>query len=175
MNKEELKKWFINKYNSCYPIIHEDYPKSIFMFYDPQFIRQKKLSRILGEEIEIEYPIKPNGICLFELDYENGCFCMNYDEITKNLYNNYLTNWLDVKEFISVWLQNNTKMKVDTKLKVLLTLFHYLQLKDDTKLKVLTPLCITTTSSELLKDDTSMKDVEKICLEGLQTTNVEPK
>ena len=66
MNKEEITKWFWNKFYSCYPAKHQDYPHKIFMFYDEGFIRQKKLSRIVGEPIE--YPSKINGICLFEQD-----------------------------------------------------------------------------------------------------------
>jgi len=33
MTKEELSKWFWNKFNSCYPVIHENFTKSIFMYY----------------------------------------------------------------------------------------------------------------------------------------------
>jgi hypothetical protein len=44
MVKEELSKWFWDKFNSCYPVVHEDYPKIIFMFYDENFLRQKKLA-----------------------------------------------------------------------------------------------------------------------------------
>ena len=90
MTKEELNIWFRNKFNNCYPVTHDDYPESIFMFYDPLFIRQKKLSRIVGEEIE--YPSKPTGICLFEQDHKNGWFRMNYDEITSFFYKNYCHN-----------------------------------------------------------------------------------
>ena len=72
MTKEELSKWFLNKFNSCYPVIHKDYPEIIFMFYDEQFLRQKKLSRVLDEELI--YPSTVKGKCLFKLDYENGYF-----------------------------------------------------------------------------------------------------
>jgi hypothetical protein len=44
MSKEELIKWFWNKFKSCYPVYHEKYPDSIFIFYDEQFLRQKKLA-----------------------------------------------------------------------------------------------------------------------------------
>ena len=76
MNKEELKNWFWNKFNNCYPVMHKNYPKSIFMFYDPMFVRQKKLCRITGEELS--YPTDVKGICLFEQDYKNGYLYMNY-------------------------------------------------------------------------------------------------
>ena len=80
MTKNELNIWFRNKFNNCYPVIHDDYPESIFMYYEPQFIRQKKMSRILGETLE--NPEKPSGICLFEQDHKNGYLYMDHDEIT---------------------------------------------------------------------------------------------
>ena len=135
MTKEEIQIWFRNKFNSCYGVVHDDYPESIFMYYDPQFIRQKKLSRIVGEEIE--YPIKPTGICLFEQDYKNGYLFMNYDEITSFFYENYSNNWLEIKELISTMLKDDSKLQI-------LTPNHYnevkkLMLKDDSKLQILTP------------------------------------
>ena len=135
MTKEELKIWFWNKYNNCYPVVHEDYPKSIFMYYDEQFIRQKKLSRIVGEEIE--YPEKVIGTCLFEQDYKNGWFNIDYNEITSFFYKNYSYKWFEVKELIHVWLKEDTKLKVLTP--VTLSVRIILVLKEDTKLKVLTP------------------------------------
>ena len=112
MTKEEIQIWFRNKFNSCYGVLHEDFPESIFMYYDPQFIRQKKLSRIVGEEIE--YPIKPTGICLFEQDYKNGYLWMNYGEITSFFYKNYSPDWLEVKELISDMLKEYSKLQVLT-------------------------------------------------------------
>ena len=102
MTKEEIQIWFRNKFNSCYVVVHEDYPENIFMYYDPQFIRQKKLSRIVGEEIE--YPSKLTGICLFGQDYKNGYLFMN-DEITSFFYKNYSNNWSDIKELIQDMLK----------------------------------------------------------------------
>ena len=90
MSREELSKWFWNKFNSCYPVKHENFPESIFMFYDEnflrQFLRQKKLARVLNEEIV--YPKEIVGKCLFELDYKNRFFYYDYDEIWNFLYYN---------------------------------------------------------------------------------------
>ena len=84
MTKEELSKWFWDKFNSCYPVKHEDYPESIFMFYDEQFFRQKKLARVLNEDLV--YPSKVTGKCLFRLDYKNNFLWCNYDEIWSFFY-----------------------------------------------------------------------------------------
>jgi hypothetical protein len=31
MTKEKISKWFWNKFNSCYTVVHSDYPKNIKM------------------------------------------------------------------------------------------------------------------------------------------------
>jgi len=170
MDKVELNIWFRNKFNNCYYVIHDDYPENIFMYYDPQFIRQKKMSRILGEDIE--YPEKVTGICLFEQDYKNGYLNMDYDKISSFFYENYSTNWS-----IHGWLVEDTKLKVltpgtgtkilsnklveDTKLKVLTPELNKSltssSLKEDTKLKVLTPMMTRTQRYMWLKEDTKLK------------------
>ena len=135
MNKQEITKWFKNKFDNCYWVTNENYPDSIFMYYDEQFIRQKKLSRVLGEEIE--YPEKPSGKLLFEQDYKNEYFWINYDEITSFFYSNYSNSWLDVREIISDRLKEASKMKVLTPL-IYADVFEP-ELKEDSKTKVLTP------------------------------------
>jgi len=107
MNKEELSKWFWNKFNSCYPVQHEDFTESIFMFYDEQFLRQKKLSRVLNENVI--YPSDVKGICLFQKDYKNGWFICNYDEIWSFLYNNYSSEYSDVQSLITNLLEEHDK------------------------------------------------------------------
>ena len=109
MNKEELKIWFWKKFDSCYPVTHVDYPKSIFYYYDKQYLRQKKLSRITGEALE--YPSAVQGICLFEQDEKNGYLWINYYEIWSFFESNYSSNYADIKELISVWLKETTKLK----------------------------------------------------------------
>ena len=112
MTKEELSKWFWNKYNSCYPVVHEDYPESIFMIYDEQFIRQKKLARVLNEEIS--YPIEIKGTWLFEQDYKNGWFWCDQDEIWSFFENNYSANYTDIQSFIKSLLEEHNKLSVFT-------------------------------------------------------------
>ena len=103
------------------------------MYYDTQFIRQKKLSRIVGEEIE--YPIRPTGICLFEQDYKNGYLYIDYVEITSFFYKNYSSKWSDIKELIQGWLKEDSKLLTP----VFLSFSNIMSLKEDSKLQVLTP------------------------------------
>ena len=112
MNKDELSKWFWNKFNSCYPVVHEDYPDNIFMIYDKNFLRQMKLARVLGTPLE--YPKKIEGICLFRQDFKNKWFRCNHDEIWSFFYDNYSLNFIEVQSFIKSLLceynkSNSTK------------------------------------------------------------------
>ncbi len=111
MNKEELKKWFWNKFNSCYKVKHSDYPESIYYFYDEQFIRQKKLSRIVGGQ-ELEYPSEVKGICLFEQDSKNGCLYCKYNEIWSFFETNFSPNYSEIQSFIKNLLEEHDKLSV---------------------------------------------------------------
>ena len=112
MTKEELKTWFWNKFNSCYFAKHQDHTQSYFMYYDQQFIRQKKLCRLTGEELT--YPTEIKGTCLFEQDYKNGYLYMNYSVITSFFEQNYSSNWTEIRELIHGWLEEQSKMEVLT-------------------------------------------------------------
>ena len=137
MTKEELKKWFWNKFNSCYKVNHSDYPKRTYYFYDEKFIRQKKLSRIIGGQ-EIEYPSEVRGICLFELDSKNEYLYCNYDEIWSFFETNLTTNYQDIQSFIKELLEEHNKLSVSTPCRR--NLPHRLCLEEHNKLSVSTPL-----------------------------------
>ena len=99
MTENELKIWFWNKYNSCYPIRYYD---DIFMIYDKNFLRQRKLSRVLGTTLE--YPTKVEGICLFKLDLKQHYFDCGWHEIWSVLKDNHDASYLFIKKLL-----NNTK------------------------------------------------------------------
>ena len=103
LSKRELKKWFLEKFNNCYYVVHKDYPRSFFMYYDEMLIRKMKLCKLSGKEFV--YPEKPSGVCLFEQDYENEYLYMNYDEIVSFFFQNYSSRWLEIKELINSWLK----------------------------------------------------------------------
>ena len=109
MNKEELKKWFWNKFNGCYKVNHCDYPKRTYYFYDEQFLRQKKLSRIIGGQ-ELEYPTELKGICLFEQDPKNEYLYCDYDEIWSFFQINFSTNYNEIQSFIKELLEEHDKL-----------------------------------------------------------------
>ena len=103
MTNNELKIWFWKKYNDCYPIYKGE---NIFMIYDKQFIRQRKLNRILGHETTIpEY----NGqLCLFRLDVNVQILWCENQEICSYLRVNYNHN---ITDFIQTLLIENEELK----------------------------------------------------------------
>ena len=135
---EELKKWFWEKFNSCYYVTHKDYPKSLFMYYDEKFIRNIKLCKLSGKKIT--RPNKPSGICLFEQDYKNEYFFINYCEITSFLYENCSYEWLETKELIITWLKETEKMCILSPTLTLKWQISMLKLKETEKMCILSPI-----------------------------------
>ena len=110
MTKDELKIWFWDKFNSCYILNHSIYPDSIYMIYDINFIRTKKLANILNKEVEYTTEIK--GDCLFEQDFNNECLWCNYREIWSFFEQYYSSNYQEISDLIKGWLEEHDKLKV---------------------------------------------------------------
>ena len=157
MRKEELKDWFWDKFNSCYCVKHDDLSDSIFMIYDINFIRAKKLANIINKDVE--YPTEVKGVCLFEQDLKNEWLCCDYEKIWTFFKNNYSGNSQEISDLIKGWLEEHNKLKILTpnswysigvialeehnKLKILTPMYLYFHqfsmLEEHDKLKVLTP------------------------------------
>ena len=158
MTEEQLKIWFLDKFNACYLIKHFDYSHNIHMIYDIDYIRAKKLANILNKDIE--YPIVIKGVCLFEQNFKSGILWCDYNKIWSVFIKNYSSNYQEISGLIKCWLEEHDKLKVLTtvlnfkgtgnmleehdKLKVLTTVmqlfFQYDQLEEHNKLKVLTTI-----------------------------------
>jgi hypothetical protein len=110
MTEEELKEWFWTKFLSCYCVKHDDYPESIFMIYDKQFLRKIVIKSVLGKPIE--YPKEIKGVCLFEQDYRTNTFDCDYNEIWLFLQKNYRDNHADIQSLIAGWLSDADKLNV---------------------------------------------------------------
>ena len=135
MNKEELTVWFWNKFKSCYPVKHDDYPDSIFWFYDEKFIRKIKLCKLNNQEITL--PNKVSGKCLFDQDLKNKHLWCDNKEIWSFLIQNYRDNYDDIQSLIKNILSDVTKLNVYTP--IVLVLSNSLKLSDTTKINVYTP------------------------------------
>jgi hypothetical protein len=107
MTEKELSKWFWDKFNSCYPVLNNG---TIYMIYDKNFLRQMKLSRVLGTTLE--YPSKVEGICLFQQDFKNQWFRCDYDEIWSFLEKNYNSKYVHIQKFICDLLYEHDKLKL---------------------------------------------------------------
>lgn len=140
MSEEELKIWFCNKFNSCYPVKHDDYPESVFWYYDESYMRKLKLCKINNQEITL--PTKVSGVCLFEQDSKNKRFNCDYEEIWHIFEDKYSTNYFGVQSLIASWLKEIDKLSVLTPIRD--TKGRFCKLKDTRKLSVLTPHDIPT-------------------------------
>ena len=152
MTKEELTIWFWNKFNSCYPVIHDDYPDSIFWFYDERYVRKIKLCKLNNQKI-----ISPNkviGTCLFEQDFKTKYLWCNYDDIWLFFKQNYKDNYNDVQLLIKEILSDTTKLNVYTSHNFILN--KKVGLSDTTKLNVYTPYQILYSESNQLSDITKL-------------------
>ena len=112
MTEEQLKIWFWDKFNSCYCVIHEDYPDIIFMIYDLNYIRTKKLANILDKDIE--YPTEVKGTCLFEQDLKNEILYCKNRELWSVFEENYSYNYKEISDLIKGWLEEHDKLTVLT-------------------------------------------------------------
>ena len=148
--QEELINWFNNIFYNCYYVKHDDYPNSIYMFYDLNYIRKIKLAKISGKECLPSKTI--SGECLFEQDWENKYLWCKYSVIWKYLEDNYSSYYNNIQQFVKDRLEEHTKMNVLTP-KVHYHSLHLL-LEEHTKMNVLTPYGYTWGAS--LEEHTKM-------------------
>jgi hypothetical protein len=114
MTEEQLKNWFLNKFYSCYPVKHDDYPDSIYLFYDKLYLRKCYLLNILDREPEP--PKIGDGVCLFNLNLKNNYLYCDYDNIWTFLEEKYSNNYSDVQALIKNWMVEYDKISVGTTL-----------------------------------------------------------
>ncbi len=133
MQNKDLVEWFWNKFNSCYLVKHDDYPESIFMYYDPQYIRKLKLSNISGEKIN---KTDITGTCLFDINWKNKKLYCDHIEIWDYLYYNYSHNYCSIRQFISDRLEEYFKININIENRAI---FLYI-LEKDTKMRVISPI-----------------------------------
>ena len=152
MKEQELIDWFNNYFYNCYYVKHDDFPESIFMFYDINYVRQLKLAKLEGKKYVEKTDI--TGVCLFQQDWKYKWFCCNYDYIWLYLRDKYSFSYDDFKSFIRDMLEEHTKMSVltpDTPLQAVAP-----ELEEHTKMSVLTPNQFHNIYPRLLEEHTKM-------------------
>ena len=113
MKKEELKEWFWYRFNSCYRIEHHKIKGNYLFYYNKAYNRKKKIQSLLGNEIEEIYPTEKlsDSKILFYLDYKNGWFNCDYEEIWSFFEENYSSNDLEIRDLIKGLLEEYTKLR----------------------------------------------------------------
>ena len=102
MTKQELQEWFYKKMFNCYRVKHKTDPNIKYWVYDKQFIRDCKLSGVLGDEII--YPTEHTGDILFEQDLKIKTIWCNYKIIWSFFESNYKNDYQEVKDLIKEFL-----------------------------------------------------------------------
>ena len=107
---KEIIDWFNNYFYNCYYVKHEDYPDSIFMFYDINYTRQLKLATLEGKDYVEKTDI--TGTCLFQLDLESNWIRCNSILIWSYFRDNYSVIYKNFQEFIRDRLEERPKISV---------------------------------------------------------------
>ncbi len=115
MSKEELTKWFLDKFNSCYPVIHNEHENSVFFLYDEQYIRKVKLSII--ENSEIPNPKNFKGDILFELNNRTKTLYCDYSKIWTFIAKNHVNNYHEIQDFLFEIINKLDKLNEYTTIK----------------------------------------------------------
>jgi len=156
MTKEELTNWFCNKFNSCYPVTHDDYPKRIFWYYEEKFVRKLKLCKLNNQDITL--PNKVKGECLFVQDLNNEYLWCDNKEIWEFLKQNYSDTYDEIQSLIKNIMSDTTKLNVYTPQYVFLSIREIMS--DTTKLNVYTPRITGINTRDKLSDTTKLNVYE---------------
>ena len=105
MFDKEIIDWFNNYLDNCYYVKHDDFSKSLFMFYDVNYVRQLKLAKIEG--IDSVEKTDVTGICLFELDLRYHNFYCNYELIWTFLRDKYFFDYSKFQTFVRYLLEKH--------------------------------------------------------------------
>ena len=102
MTKQELQEWFYEKLFNCYCAKHKSNPNIKFLVYDKQFIRDCKLSSLIGGNIV--FPVKYTGDILFEYDLKTKIIYCNYFLIWSFFESNCKKTYQEIQDLIKEFL-----------------------------------------------------------------------
>ena len=110
--REELKEWFLNRFNSCY-LIEDPYIKGDYrLYYNKVYARKKKIQTLLENDMEEISPKEKlsESKLLFEIDYKKGYLWCSYDVIWSFFRKNYSSNDLEIRDLIKGILESDTEL-----------------------------------------------------------------
>ena len=102
MTKQELQEWFYEKLFNCYWVKHKTNPDVKFLIYDKQFIRDCRISGVLGNDIV--FPTEHIGDVLFEQDLKTKYIWCNYRLIWSFFESNYKDDYQEIQDLIKEFL-----------------------------------------------------------------------
>ena len=117
-NKAAAKNFDLKKMNESFLFRRRSSSQFIYYIWDKQAIREKKLYRLTGKEIDFK-PGK-NSILLFEEDYKYNEFMFDNKRIYQPLKEKYSLNLREVSDLFKELLKQDDKLKCLTP-----TIFSY--------------------------------------------------
>ena len=102
MTKQELQEWLYEKLFNCYRVKHKTDPNIKYWVYDKQFIRDCKLSSLIGGNIT--FPTKHVGNILFRQDLKNKELWCDYKIIWTFFESNYKETYQEIQDLIKEFL-----------------------------------------------------------------------
>ena len=102
MNKDELREWFYEKLFNCYYVNHKTKDDVKYLVYDKQFIRDCKLSSLVGGDIT--FPMEHTGDILFQQNSKNKIFFCSYRLIWSFFESNYKDDNQEIQDLIKEFL-----------------------------------------------------------------------
>lgn len=136
--KEEIIKYIEKLFLGSIMVTSDKYPECIFHVYNKHLLRERKLNRIVGNDnkkLIFNYNEVKDKI-IFEQDYRNNHFCLDYDNVTSVLVEKYGCDYQEIREIINDWLKSDDKFSTLTTNRNMGV--YCGQLKSDDKLNQLT-------------------------------------
>lgn len=108
MSEKELKKWLIDKFNSCYQVKYDKYKSTIFFYYDESYLRKMKLRKLENNDINLSNDV--SGECLFYININNKVLYYDSVKICIFISNNRNKDDIDTKMIIRKTFNSSNKL-----------------------------------------------------------------
>ena len=106
--KEEAKKFFREKLNGCYYVMHRDYPGIIFWYYSKRYVRMKKICKVLGGKQKTDN-LDFGGEMIFEQDIKNKNFYIKYETIWLFFVEHFGMKYQEIQDLTKSVLEEHLK------------------------------------------------------------------
>ena len=104
---KEAEKYFLDIFHSCYFGYNKTNPAVIYWFYDKRILRNKKLSKIVGETLKIH---KSDGEIIFENNNRTLIFWVKYETVFLKMMRDFDLSYDELENIIRNIIRN-TELK----------------------------------------------------------------